>query len=70
LKVEVSVSTEDLKLRNAWQDIAKRARHEPNPQKLTRLAQRLIDILDNHAHQCRAEQKTNRNKEQGCRRAA
>jgi hypothetical protein len=57
------MTAEDLKLRKAWQDIAERACHEHNPKKLARLAQKLIDVLDDQARQCRAEQKMNRSAE-------
>jgi hypothetical protein len=60
----------DLKLRKTWQDIAERACHEKDPRKLSRLAQKLIDVLDDQARQCRAEQKMNRSAEHKSRRAA
>jgi hypothetical protein len=64
------MTAEDLKLRKAWQDIAERACHEHNPKKLARLAQKLIDVLDDQARQCRAEQKMNRSAEHKRARAA
>jgi hypothetical protein len=57
----VAVFANDLKLAKTWDDIAERARHERNPQKLTELAQKLLDALDEQAHQCQAKQKPARN---------
>jgi hypothetical protein len=39
------VSANDLKLVETWEDIAERARHEQDPQKLTQLAQKLFGAL-------------------------
>ena len=57
----MAVSANDLKLAKTWDDIAERSRHEQDPQKLTELAQKLIDALDEQAHRCQANQKPVRN---------